>query len=103
MIAVITHHWAKKGKFQQARELLDRNGSAQSDANGFIYRTTMLSKEDNEQITSMVLWESDEIYDQWKTSPVRASIMGDAIELWSKAPESERFNVVNTTILPERG
>ena len=102
MIAVITNQWAKKEKFNQARELLDRNGSAQSDVNGFIDRTTMLSKEDNEQITSIVLWENDEIYDQWKTSAVRASIMDDAIELWSKSPESERFNVVNTTILPGR-
>ena len=100
MIAVITHHWAKKDKFQKARELLDENGFAQSNADGFIYRTTMLSKKDKNQITSVVLWESDAIYDQWKISPARATVMDEAPKLWSKPPQSERIDVVNRTILP---
>lgn len=100
MIAVITHHWTKKDKFQKARELLDQNGFAQSNADGFIYRATMLSKKENNQITSVVLWESDEIYDQWKTSPARSAVMDEASKLWSKPPESERFDIVNRTIVP---
>ena len=35
MIGVLTHHWAKPNKAQEARELLDRNGLAQSKAPGF--------------------------------------------------------------------
>ena len=101
MIAVITHHWTKKDKFQKARELLDQNGFAQSNANGFIYRATMLSKKEKNQITSVVLWESDEIYDEWKISPERSAVMDEAAKLWSKTPESERFDVVNKTIIPD--
>ena len=100
MIAVITHHWTKKGEFQKARELLDQNGLAQSNADGFIYRVTMLSKKDRNQITSVVLWESDEIYDQWKISPARSAVMDEASKLWSKPPESERFDIVNKTLIP---
>ena len=100
MIAVITHHWVKKDKFQKARELLDQNGFAQSNADGFIYRATMLSKKEKNQITSVVLWESDEIYDQWKISPARSAVMDEASKLWSKPPESERFDIVNGTMIP---
>ena len=100
MIAVITHHWVKKDKFQKARELLDQNGFAQSNADGFIYRATMLSKKEKNQITSVVLWESDEIYDQWKVSPARSAVMDEASKLWSKPPESERFDIVNGTMIP---
>ena len=100
MIAVITHHWVKKDKFQKAQELLDQNGFAQSHADGFIYRATMLSKKEKNQITSVVLWESDEIYDQWKVSPARSAVMDEASKLWSKPPESERFDIVNGTIIP---
>ena len=101
MIAVITHHWAKEEKFQKARELLDQNGFAQSNAGGFIYRVTMLSKKDKNQITSVVIWESDEIYDKWKISPERSAVMDEAAKLWSKTPESERFDIVNNTIIPD--
>ena len=45
MIGVLTHHWAKKGSFDQARILLDGNGMAQSKAPGFVSRTTLLSRE----------------------------------------------------------
>ena len=101
MIAVITHHWAKEEEFQKARELLDQNGFAQSNAGGFIYRVTMLSKKDKNQITSVVIWESDEIYDKWKISPERSAVMDEAAKLWSNPPESERFDVVNKTIIPD--
>ena len=101
MIAVITHHWAKEEEFQKARELLDQNGFAQSNAGGFIYRVTMLSKKDKNQITSVVIWESDEIYDEWKISPERSAVMDEAAKLWSKTPESERFDVVNKTVIPD--
>ena len=101
MIAVITHHWAKKEEFQKARELLDQNGFAQSNAGGFIYRVTMLSKKDKNQITSVVIWESDEIYDELKISPERSAVMDKAAKLWSKTPESERFDVVNNTVIPD--
>ena len=32
MIAVLTHHWAKPGKFDEARALLDGNGRAQANS-----------------------------------------------------------------------
>jgi hypothetical protein len=32
MIGVLTHHWAKVDKIDEARKLLDRNGDAQSKA-----------------------------------------------------------------------
>ncbi|ETW99426.1 MAG: hypothetical protein ETSY1_15025 [Candidatus Entotheonella factor] len=36
MIGVLTHHWAKADKIDEARQLLDRNGEAQSHAPGFV-------------------------------------------------------------------
>ena len=71
MIAVLTHHWAKPGMFEEARALLDGNGRAQANSPGFVSRTTVLSMTDPTQITSFVVWESAEIYDQWKASPER--------------------------------
>ncbi len=96
MIGVLTHHWAKKERFDEARERLDRNGLAQSKAPGFINRVTLVSTTDPTKITSLVTWESNEIYDAWRASPERAAIMEGASVLWSKPTESERFEVVGT-------
>ena len=93
MIAVLTHHWAKPDMFEEARALLDGNGRAQANSPGFVSRTTVLSMTDPSQITSFVVWESAEIYDQWKASSERKVTMAGAEKLWSKPPVSERFQV----------
>ena len=93
MIGVLTHHWAKPDAFGRARALLDGNGEAQSRHPGFVSRRTLLSRADSGRITTLVLWESDEIYDAWRASPERANAMAGAEELWSRAPESERLDV----------
>ena len=93
MIGVLTHHWAKEDRVDEARRLLDGNGLAQSRASGFISRRTLLSLKDATQITSLVLWESNEIYEAWRASPERARAMAGAEELWARPPESDRFRV----------
>ena len=91
MIGVLTHHWAKADKIEEAKKLLDGNGLAQSKAPGFGSRQTLYSLGDPTQITTLVTWDSNEIYDAWRASPQRAEAMSGADELWSKPPESERF------------
>jgi heme-degrading monooxygenase HmoA len=93
MIGVLTHHWAKANKVDEATKLLDRNGLAQSKAPGFVSRQTLYSIADPTKITTLVVWTSNEIYDQWRASPERAVAMKGAEELWSKPPESERFRL----------
>ena len=93
MIWVLTHHWAKGGNVNEARRLLDGNGLAQSKAPGFVSRQTLLALDDPTQITSIVVWKSNEVYDAWKSSPERAKAMADADKLWSRPPESQRFHV----------
>ncbi len=93
MIGVLTHHWAHADQIQEARDLLNRNGGAQSKAPGFLKRITLYSHTDETQITTLVTWESNEIYDAWKVSPEREAIMKGAPDLWSKPTESERFEV----------
>ena len=93
MIGVLTHHWAKTGSFNKARIMLDGNGLAQSKAPGFISRVTLLSRENPNQITSIVMWENDEIYDEWKQSKERSLAMRGADSLWDKSPASERFDI----------
>ena len=93
MIGVLTHHWAKEELFEQARTLLDGNGTAQSKAPGFVSRTTLIPRGDSNQISSIVIWNDDEIYDKWKVSPERAAAMNGAEELWLKPPLSERFDI----------
>jgi heme-degrading monooxygenase HmoA len=93
MIGVLTHHWAKPDKVEEAKKLLDRNGLAQSQAPGFSDRQTLYSISDPTQITTLVTWDSNEIYDAWRASPQRARAMAGADELWSKPPQSERFEV----------
>ena len=41
MIGVLTHHWAKTDRIDEAKSLLDRNGVAQSKAPGFVSRQTL--------------------------------------------------------------
>jgi len=94
MILVLTHHWAKPDKVAAARSLLDANGIAQSKSPGFVFRQTVLSMSDPTKITTLVTWQSNEIYDAWRASAERAAAMAGAEELWAKAPESERFEVV---------
>ena len=93
MIGVLTHHWAKADKLDDARKLLDGNGLAQSKAPGFRSRETLYSLSDPTKITTLVSWDSNEIYDTWRASPEREVAMAGASELWSQAPESERFEV----------
>ena len=93
MIGVLTHHWAKMERLEEGRRLLDGNGEAQSRAPGFGTRQTFYSKSDPTKITTLVTWESDEIYDACRASPERAAAMKGASELWSRPPESERFEV----------
>jgi heme-degrading monooxygenase HmoA len=94
MIGVLTHHWAKEDRVEAARVLLDRNGLAQSKAPGFGSRETLYSLADATKITTLVTWDSNEIYDAWRASPERAVAMAGAEELWARPPESERFEVV---------
>ncbi len=93
MIGVLTHHWAKADKIEEARKLLDGNGVAQSKAPGFGSRQTLYSLTDPAKITTLATWESNEIYDAWRASPERAAAMAGADELWSQPAESERFEV----------
>ena len=95
MIGVLTHHWAKDDKIDEARRLLEGNGRAQSQAPGFDARTTLYSLTDPTKITSLVTWDSGEIYDQWRASPERAAAMTGAGDLWSQSPESERFQLAD--------
>jgi heme-degrading monooxygenase HmoA len=94
MIGVLTHHWAKEDKIAEARKLLDGNGVAQSKAPGFVSRQTLISLTDPTKITTLVVWDSNAIYDAWRASPERAAAMAGADALWSKHPESERFEMV---------
>ena len=93
MIGVLTHHWAKSDKTDEARKLLDGNGMAQSKAPGFGSRHTLYSLTDPTKITTLVTWDSNDIYDAWRASPERIVAMAGAEELWSKPPESERFEM----------
>ena len=95
MIGVLTHHWAKKDKLDQARKLLEGNGKAQSKTPGFGARQTFYSLSDPTKITTLVTWDSNEIYDVWRASVERAAAMAGAKALWSRAPDSERFEVAD--------
>jgi len=78
MIGVLTHHWAKTERIDDAKRLLDRNGVAQSKAPGFVSRQTLYSVGDATKISTLVVWTSSEIYDQWRASPERAVAMKGA-------------------------
>ena len=95
MIGVLTHHWAKEGSLTEARRLLDGNGLAQSKAPGFVSRQTLYALAESAKVTSLVVWESSEIYDAWRASPERAAAMAGADDLWARPPESERFEVAD--------
>ena len=95
MIGVLTHHWATEGSLTEARRLLDGNGLAQSKAPGFVSRQTLYSLVQPAKVTTLVVWESNEIYDAWRASPERAAAMAGADELWARPPESERFEVAD--------
>ena len=93
MIGVLTHHWAKPDRIEEARKLLDGNGLAQSKAPGFGSRETLYSLTEPNKITTLVTWDTNEIYEAWRASPERVVAMAGAGELWDKPPESERFEV----------
>ena len=94
MIGVLTHHWAKPELLEKARNLLDGNGLAQSKAPGFGSRQTLYSLSDPTKVTTLVTWDSSEIYDAWRASPERAKAMAGAEEMWSQPAQSERFDVI---------
>ena len=95
MIGVLTHHWAKSDRIDEARRLLDRNGLAQSGHPGYGARQTMISRTDYTKITTLVTWDNNETYEDWRASPARARAMAGADELWARPSESERFDMVD--------
>ncbi len=95
MIGVLTHHWAKPDKIDEAKNLLDGNGLAQSKAAGYGARLTFISLSDPTKISTLVTWDSNDIYDAWRASPERATAMHGADELWAKPAESERFQMAD--------
>ena len=95
MIGVLTHHWAKPELVEAAKKMLDGNGLAQSKAPGYGQRLTFISQDDPTKISTLVTWESNEIYDAWRASPERAAAMAGAAEKWSKPAENERFEMAD--------
>ena len=95
MIGVLTHHWAKPELGEAAKKMLDGNGLAQSKAPGYGQRLTFISQDDPTKISTLVTWESNEIYDAWRASPERATAMAGAAEMWSKPAENERFEMAD--------
>ena len=95
MIGVLTHHWAKPDKVEEAKKLLDGNGLAQSKAAGYGSRLTFISLSDPTKISTLVTWDSNDIYDAWRASPERATAMHGADELWAQPAESERFQMAD--------
>lgn len=95
MIGVLTHHWTKPDRITKALQLLDRNGAAQSKHPGYGFRQTMISRTNPTQITTIVTWESNEIYETWRASAARTQAMAGADELWSDPPLSERFDILD--------
>jgi heme-degrading monooxygenase HmoA len=95
VIGVLTHHWARPDRIDEARTLLEGNGLAQSKVPGFGARQTLLSHSDATKITTLVTWQSNEAYDAWRASPERAAAMAGADALWARPPESERFEVAD--------
>jgi heme-degrading monooxygenase HmoA len=93
MIAVLTHHWARPSLLEEARRLLDGNGQAQGRFPGFVDRSTLLSLADPLQITTLVTLKSEADYDAWRASAERAAAMAGADDLWSRPPQSQRFEV----------
>ena len=93
MIGVLTHHWSHPDKIAEAKALLERNGAAQSRAPGFGARQTFISLSDPTKISTLVTWDSNEIYDAWRASPEREVAMAGAAELWAQPPQSERFEM----------
>jgi len=67
MIGVLTHHWAKTDRVDEAKKL-------RRSPHWWCGRATR----------SMI---------KWRASPERAVAMKGAEALWSKPPESERFQV----------
>ena len=94
MIGVLTHHWAKGDRIDEARKLLNRNGEAQARAPGFVSRQTLIALADPAKITTLVVWTTNDIYDAWRASPERSMAMSRAEVLWARPPESERFQLV---------
>ena len=68
---------------------------AQSKAPGFGSRETLYSLSDSTKITTLVTWDSNDIYDAWRASPERAKAMAGAEEMWSQPAQSERFDVIS--------
>ena len=59
----------------------------------FVSRQSLYALTDPTKITTLVVWTSNDIYDAWRASPARVAAMSGAEALWSKPPESERFEV----------
>ena len=95
MIGVLTHHWAKADKIDEAKRSWMAMGVAQSKAPGFVSRQTLIALADPTKITTLVIW-TDQRYLRCLEGQSRSGRRRCAAPIGSgpSIRKSERFQMV---------
>lgn len=84
---------------------MDGNGLVQSNAPGFVSRHTLYSARDPAKITTLGVWTSNDIYDQWRASRERAVAMKGPRSFGQSPPSPsvftwrDRFDAVSRSLV----
>lgn len=93
MIGIVVHHSARAGAEADGTKLIQTSGRAMKNFPGFKSRYTMVSRDNNSQISTVTFWETHEDYVRWTQSDANRSIVRPP-GIWTSKPEPVFFDVI---------
>jgi heme-degrading monooxygenase HmoA len=68
MIVVISHHWCKPNRKEEAQQRIDQSGNTMETAPGFVFRYRMEPPVDPTQVSTMTVWADEKSYRAYRSA-----------------------------------
>jgi heme-degrading monooxygenase HmoA len=98
MFVVISHHWCKPDRKEEAQTRIDRSGDTMESAPGFVFRYRIEPPADPTQVSTMTVWTNEESYRSYRSART-APDPGDASVPYGRVT-TEVFEVSRVHGLP---
>jgi heme-degrading monooxygenase HmoA len=79
MFVVISHHWCKPNRKEEAQTRIDQSGGTMESAPGFVFRYRMEPPSDPTQVSTMTVWTNEESYRSYRAARTAPSPADDSV------------------------
>ena len=92
---VFVTHQIQDGLMAEAQERIDSNGSRMAVAAGFISRHLMTSTEEENQISTITIWESQNEYENWQEANRKSNVHADKPTPYVGTPVTKKYTQIS--------